>query len=49
MNGREVENKVPPLLAQGGYVPLADGRVRKNIPFEKYTYYRQLLEKVTKS
>jgi hypothetical protein len=45
----EVEEKVPPLLAQGGYVPLADGRVRKDIPFENYMYYRQLLEKVTGS
>jgi hypothetical protein len=46
---REVEEKVPPLLAQGGYVPLADGRVREDIPLENYIYYRQLLEKVTSS
>jgi len=46
---REVEEKVPPLLAQGGYVPLADGRVRKDIPLENYIYYRQLLERVTRS
>jgi hypothetical protein len=45
---REVEEKVPPLLAQGGYVPLADGRVREDIPLENYLYYRQLLEKFTK-
>ena len=45
----EVEGKVPPLLAQGGYVPLADGRVRADIPLENYIYYRQLLEKVTSS
>jgi hypothetical protein len=44
---REIEEKVPPLLAQGGYVPLADGRVRADIPFENYLFYRQLLEKVT--
>lgn len=44
---REVEQKVPPLLEQGGYVPLADGRVREDIPFENYVYYRRLLEKVT--
>ena len=41
----EVEEKVPPLVEQGGYVPLADGRVRQDIPFENYVYYRQLLEK----
>jgi hypothetical protein len=45
---REVEEKVPPLLAQGGYVPLADGRVREDIPYENYAYYRRLLEKVTR-
>jgi hypothetical protein len=44
---REVEEKVPPLVADGGYVPLADGRVREDVPFENYLYYRQLLEKVT--
>jgi len=44
---REIEDKVPPLLAQSGYMPLADGRVRADIPFENYAYYRELLEKVT--
>ena len=43
---REIEEKVPPLLADGGYVPLADGRVREDIPFENYLYYRRLLEDV---
>ena len=44
---REVEEKVPPLVADGGYVPLADGRVRTDVPYENYVYYRELLEKVT--
>jgi hypothetical protein len=39
----EVEEKVPPLLASGGYIPLADGRVRAEIPYENYVYYRKLL------
>lgn len=43
---RELEEKVPPLLAGGGYVPLADGRVRAEIPFENYVFYRTLLEKL---
>lgn len=43
---RELEEKVIPLLAQGGFIPLADGRVRENVPFENYVYYRQLLERV---
>ncbi len=45
----EVEEKVPPLLAQGGYVPLADGRVREDIPLENYLYYRELLQRVTRT
>jgi len=45
---REVEEKVPPLLAQGGYVPLADGRIREDVAFEDYIYYRRLLEGVTR-
>lgn len=44
---REVEEKVPPLVADGGYVPLADGRVRADVPYENYVYYRHLLERVT--
>ena len=44
---REILQKVPPLLAEGGYVPLADGRIREDVPFENYVYYRRLLETVT--
>jgi len=42
----ELESKVPPLLADGGYIPVADGRVRENMPFENYAYYRRLLEEL---
>ena len=45
----EVEDKVPPLLADGGYIPLADGRIRDDIPMEHYVYYRELLERVTQT
>jgi hypothetical protein len=44
---QEIEEKVPPLIEDGGYIPLADGRVRADVPFENYAYYRKLLEKVT--
>ena len=44
---REIEEKVPPLIEDGGFIPLADGRVRADVPFENYVYYRQLLESVT--
>lgn len=46
---REMERVIPPLLAQGGYVPLADGRVRANVPFENYRTYRRLLEELAVS
>ncbi len=40
---RELEGKVPLLLEQGGYAPLLDGRVRDDVPWENYCYYRKLL------
>ena len=40
---RELEKTIPPLLAEGGYIPLADGRVRADIPYKNYLYYRELL------
>ncbi len=43
---REIEQKVPPLLATGGCIPMVDGRVREDIPFENYIYYRRRLERV---
>jgi uroporphyrinogen decarboxylase len=43
---REVEEKVPSLLKQGGYIPLADGRVRAYVPFANYSFYRRLLEQI---
>jgi len=42
----EIEAKVPPLVASGGYVPLADGRVREDVAFEDYAYYRKMLRTV---
>jgi hypothetical protein len=43
---KEVTEKVPQLLEQGGYAPLVDGRVREGVTYENYLYYRNLLEKV---
>jgi len=42
----EMERIIPPLLEQGGYIPLADGRVREDILFEKYFFYRNTLERM---
>jgi hypothetical protein len=36
---------VPALLSDGGYIPMLDGRVRIDIPFDNYVYYKRLLEK----
>jgi len=44
---KELEAKLPPLIKSGGYIPLADGRIRNDISFENYAYYRLLLEKMT--
>ncbi len=44
---QELEEKVPPLITAGGYVPMADGRVREDVSFESYRYYRKLLQKIT--
>jgi len=43
---RELEEKVPPLLEQGGYAPLLDGRVRADVTWEDYCYYRALLARL---
>ncbi|MDX2447688.1 MAG: uroporphyrinogen decarboxylase family protein [Desulfobacterales bacterium] len=43
---KEIQTKVPPLLDQGGYIPLADGRVREDVPFENYCYYREVLRRI---
>jgi len=40
---QELEQKLPELLHQGNYIPLANGRVRADIPFENYLYYRKKL------
>jgi len=42
----EIMNKVPILVEQGGYIPLADGRVRPNVPYENYVYYRKLIKEI---
>lgn len=43
---RVMMDTLPPLLQDGGYIPLADGRMREDVPFENYAYYRSLLEQI---
>ena len=44
---REIMSVVPPLLEQGGYVPMVDERVRSQISFENYSHYRELIRRLT--
>jgi hypothetical protein len=37
---------VPPLLEQGGYVPMVDGRVREYVPYENYRVYREMIREL---
>ena len=46
---REILEKVPRLLADGGYIPLAGGRIREDVPYNNYVYYRRLLEEIAQS
>jgi hypothetical protein len=45
---RRAVDKVAPLVSEGGYIPLADGRVRADIPYENYCYYRELLREIAR-
>ena len=38
-----IDKKIIPLIMQGGFIPLVNGRVRKNILPEKYFQYRRIL------
>ena len=44
---QQAVESVAPLVEEGGYIPLADGRVRAEVPYENYIYYRELLSKIT--
>ncbi len=41
-----LEATVTPLLEQGRYIPLADGRVREGVPYPNYVAYREALEAI---
>ena len=45
---RQAVKSVAPLVDEGGYIPLADGRVRAEVPYQNYVYYRKLLKEITK-
>lgn len=39
----EFARVVAPLVADGGFIPLSDGRIRSNVPYPAYRAYRQEL------
>ena len=43
---RQAIAEVQPLAAQGHFIPLADGRVRADVPYDHYLFYRHELERV---
>lgn len=43
---QELERVLPPLLEQGGYIPLTDGRVRQGVSYKNYAAYRKALEEM---
>ncbi len=44
---RELLEKIPQLLAEGRYIPVADGRIREDVPYANYVYFRDLLDELT--
>lgn len=44
---KKAMDEICPLVEEGGFIPLADGRVRPDVPYENYTYYRELLREIT--
>jgi hypothetical protein len=43
---RQAVAAVEPFVESGYFIPLADGRVREDVPYPSYVFYRQELERV---
>ncbi|MBT4503315.1 MAG: hypothetical protein HOC74_36635 [Gemmatimonadetes bacterium] len=37
----ELDKRIPPMLAKGGYIPMADHQIPPDVPWENYLYYRK--------
>jgi len=44
---QQAVNHIAPLVKEGGFIPLLDGRVRDDVDFSAYLYYRELLKEIT--
>jgi uroporphyrinogen decarboxylase len=43
---RQAIAAVQPLVEEGHFIPLVDGRVREDVPYPNYAFYRQELRKI---
>ena len=43
---RQAIATVQPFVQEGGFIPLADGRVREDVPYPNYAFYRQELQRI---
>ena len=43
---RELERKIPPLLKDGGYIPMIDHSVAADTSFENYSYFMKTLKEL---
>jgi hypothetical protein len=50
LNKSEMEKRLKelilPVIADGGYIPLINARIRRNISYQKYVNYRRILSKI---
>jgi uroporphyrinogen decarboxylase len=46
---RAINGGVAELLSDGGYLPMADGRIRNDVSWQNYRYYRENLERLVLS
>jgi hypothetical protein len=43
---RQAVAAVQPFVEEGHFIPLADGRVREDVPYSSYVFYRQELQRI---
>ena len=43
---RQAIAAVQPFVQEGRFIPLADGRVREDVPYPNYVFYRQELHRI---
>lgn len=46
---KELEEKLPPMLKHGGYIPTADHYIPPDVPWENFKYYRKRIKEISSS